>query len=179
MAKLLLKYIAIHSMPLKVITDNGPECANQLMTELAYLLGMKQTKISPYNSKANGKVENIHKTVKTMLCAYMKEFKTNWDLLLPLVEFAMNTSRNVNTGYTPFFLHFGRHLNMPLEIKLRLLVTETSRNRKKKENRGKIDSHQARLLQRKESRWNIYYDVSIKNPHPNSLISINRVFSHK
>ena len=64
-------------------------------------------------------------------------------------------------------------------IKLRLLVTETSRNRKKKENRGKIDSHQARLLQRKESRWNIYYDVSIKNPHPNSLISINRVFSHK
>ena len=60
--------------------------------------------ISPYNSKANGKVENIHKTVKTMLRAYMKEFKTNWDLLLPLVEFAMNTSRNVNTGYTPFFL---------------------------------------------------------------------------
>ena len=64
-------------------------------------------------------------------------------------------------------------------IKLRLLVTETSRNRKKKENRGKIDSHQARLLQRKESRWNIYYDISIKNPHPNSLISINCVFSHK
>ena len=64
-------------------------------------------------------------------------------------------------------------------IKLRLLVTETSRNRKKKENRGKIDSHQARLLQRKESQWNIYYDVSIKNPHPNSLISINCVFSHK
>ena len=49
-------------------------------------------------------------------------------------------------------------------IKLRLLVTETSRNRKKKENRGKIDSHQARLLQRKESRWNIYYDISIKIP---------------
>ena len=34
-------------------------------------------------------------------------------------------------------------------IKLRLLVTETSRNRKKKENRGKIDSHQARLLVKK------------------------------
>ena len=65
------------------------------------------------------------------------------------------------------------------KIKLRLWITETSRNRKKKENRGKIDSHQARLLQRKESRWNIYYDVSIKNPHPNSLISINCVFSHK
>ena len=70
-------------------------------------------------------------------------------------------------------------LNEVQGIKLRLLVTETSRNRKKKENRGKIDSHQARLLQRKESQWNIYYDVSIKNPHPNSLISINCVFSHK
>ena len=78
-------------------------------------IGDEANKISPYNSKANGKVKNIHKTVKTMLCAYMKEFKTNWDLLLPLVEFAMNTSRNINTGYTPFFLHFGRHLNMPLD----------------------------------------------------------------
>ena len=35
------------------------------------------------------------------------------------------------------------------KIKLRLLVTETSRNRKKKENRGKIDSHQARLFAKK------------------------------
>ena len=99
MAKLLLKYIAIHSMPLKVITDNGPECANQLMTELAYLLGMKQTKISPYNSKTNGKVENIHQTVKTMLHAYMKEFKTNWDLLLPLVEFAVERLESYS-GYS-------------------------------------------------------------------------------
>ena len=60
-------------------------------------------------------------------------------------------------------------------IKLRLWITETSRNRKKKENRGKIDSHQARLLQRKESRWNIYYDVSIKNP---LLISSTLVTSY-
>ena len=64
---------------------------------------------------------------------------------------------------------------------------EEGRNRERKvgqepwsiKNRGKIDSHQARLLQSKESQWNIYYDVSIKNPHPNSLISINCVFSHK
>ena len=58
----------------------------------------------------------------------------------------------------------GNNMLARVSIKLRLLVTETSRNRKKKENRGKIDSHQARLLQRKESRWNIYYDVSIKIP---------------
>ena len=74
--------------------------------------------------------------------AYIEDHVEDWDLLLPLIEFALNTSINKGTGYTPFFLHFGRHPIYPIEvynesvpkptIKLRLLVTETSRNRKKK-----------------------------------------------
>ncbi len=105
-------------MPLKIVTDNGSEFANELMTELALLLGLKRSFISPYNSKCNGKVENAHKTMQTMVRAYIEDYPEDWDLLIPLVEFAMNTSKSDVTKYTPFFLHFGRHPIMPLDALL-------------------------------------------------------------
>ena len=115
----LLKYIAIHSMPLKIITDNGPEFSAQIATELSELLGYTHRKISPYNSKANGRVENAHKSIQTMLRAYVEEFQTNWDLLLPFIEFIYNTSPSKsNNGLTPFYLHFGRHPNLPIDVYL-------------------------------------------------------------
>ena len=36
-ARVLLSYINLHSMPLKIIVDNGSEFANELMTELSLL----------------------------------------------------------------------------------------------------------------------------------------------
>ena len=116
MAECLLAYISVHSMPLQIITDNGPEFANQLMTELALMLGLKHSTTSPYNSKANGRVEVAHKSMQTMMRAYMEDHVEDWDLLLPLIEFALNTSINKGTGYTPFFLHFGRHPIYPIEV---------------------------------------------------------------
>ena len=74
-ARVLLSYINLHSMPLKIIVDNGSEFANELMTELSLLLGLKKVHVTPYNSKANGKVEVAHKTTQTILRAYIEEFK--------------------------------------------------------------------------------------------------------
>ena len=115
-ARALLKYVSIHSMPLKIVSDNGPEFSNQLITELTLLLGLKHTFIAPYNSKSNGKVENIHKTMQQMVRAYIEDFSGDWDLLILLVEFALNTSISKVTKYSPFFLHFGRHPNLPLDV---------------------------------------------------------------
>ena len=115
-AEKLLSYIAINSMPLKIVTDNGSEFANELMTELGLLLGLKQTLIAPYNSRSNGKVENSHKTTQQMVRAYIEKRPKDWDILIPLLEFAMNTSKSVVTKYTPFFLHFGRHPIMPIDM---------------------------------------------------------------
>ena len=50
----LLQYICVNSIPLKIVTDNGPEFANELFTKLSNLIRLKQTTISPYNSKSNG-----------------------------------------------------------------------------------------------------------------------------
>ena len=114
-AQALLSYISVHSMPLKIITDNGPEFANSIVAELKALLGFDHSKIAPHNSKANGKVEVAHKSVKNILRNYMDEFKEDWDLHLPMVEFTYNVQMNDTTGYSPFFVMFGRHPILPLE----------------------------------------------------------------
>ena len=102
-------------MPLKIVMDNGPEFANSVMSELTALLGIKELFISPYNSQGNGKAENIHKRVARMIRSYIDEQRDDWDELLPLLEFAINTMRSEVTKYTPFFLHFGRHPVYPLD----------------------------------------------------------------
>ena len=114
-AQALLSYISVHSMPLKIITDNGPEFANSIVAELKALLGFDHSKIAPHNSKANGKVEVAHKSVKNILRNYMDEFKEDWDLHLPMVEFTYNVQMNDTTDYSPFFVMFGRHPILPLE----------------------------------------------------------------
>jgi hypothetical protein len=114
-ASKVMDYINVNSMPLRIISDNGTEFSNELMQELGLLLGLKQTFITAYNSKSNGKVENLHKTVQRMIRSFIENFKTSWDLLLPYLEFAINTSKSEVTTYTPFFIHFGRHLNYPVD----------------------------------------------------------------
>ena len=49
-----------------------------------------------------------------MIRSFIEEFKGKWDLLLPLIEFTINTSESEITKYTPFFLWFGCHPNYPL-----------------------------------------------------------------
>ena len=114
-AQVLLSYISVHSMPLKIITDNGPEFANSIVSELKALLGFDHSKIAPHNSKANGKVEVANKNVKDILRNYINDFPEDWDLHLPMVEFALNVQKNESTGYSPFFVMFGRHPILPLD----------------------------------------------------------------
>ena len=54
-------------MLVKIITDNGPEFSNQLMADLAYLIRLKHTFTSPFNSQSNGKVEEINGIIERMV----------------------------------------------------------------------------------------------------------------
>ena len=142
-AEALLSYISVNSMPLKIVTDNGSEFLNSVMTELIKLLGMKTNRIAPYNSRCNGKVENVHKTVQTIIRAYINEHAKDWDLLIPYVEFAINTSRSEVTKYTPFYLHFGRHPILPLDAFTRASIPQPEKSveqfvEKIRENRDKV-----------------------------------------
>ena len=54
--------------------------------------------------------------MKEMMRSYINTKQDNWDILLPLLQFALNTAVNETIGYTPFFLEFGQRAVLPLEV---------------------------------------------------------------
>ena len=98
-----------------LISDNGKEFDNKLMTQITHLLGIKHTTISPYNPRANGLVENHMRIMKDALSIYCQENQDDWDDHLRGVTMAYNTTVNSQTGFTPYYMMFGREAILPME----------------------------------------------------------------
>ncbi|XP_077492404.1 uncharacterized protein LOC144103606 [Amblyomma americanum] len=58
-----------------------------------------------------------------MLAVYASPDHRDWDIALPYVTFAYNSSRHGTAGYSPFYLLYGRELLLPLDT---LLPTATA-----------------------------------------------------
>jgi transposase InsO family protein len=59
--------IARFGVPREIFTNHGSHFQNQMMTEVTSKLGLRKEHSSPYYPQANGQVEVVNKTLKTML----------------------------------------------------------------------------------------------------------------
>ena len=57
----------------------------------------------------------MHRTVEQVLRCYVMAHQTDWDLLLPLCEFALNSTKSASTGYTPAMVLYGCEPVLPVE----------------------------------------------------------------
>ncbi|UYV70240.1 hypothetical protein LAZ67_7002261 [Cordylochernes scorpioides] len=60
------------------------------------------------NLPTNGLTERLNRTLINMLSMYVNTDQKNWDEILPFITHAYNTTIQETTGYSPFFLMFGR-----------------------------------------------------------------------
>lgn len=104
----------------KIITDNGSSFVNKLMDDLTKEYGFTHVKIPPYSPHINI-VERANRVMKQMIRAYVNLKQTNWDQYLPEFAYAINSSKQTSTGFSPNLLMFGRevlpasHLRKKLE----------------------------------------------------------------
>jgi len=97
------------------ITDNAPsfKAAAQWIEKK---WGIKSITISPYNSRANGKVERTHWDIRQMLYkATGAENTSKWYWFLQSVLWADRTSIRKRLGYSPYFMVTGLHPVLPLD----------------------------------------------------------------
>ncbi|GFO34940.1 gypsy retrotransposon integrase-like protein 1 [Plakobranchus ocellatus] len=102
--------------PCEIQSDRGQQFMSQVLREFISLTNIKQFLSSPYHPQTNGVVERFHSTLKGMLRKLAFDSPSNWCQYLNAALFAYRCQVHTSTGYSPFFLLYGRSPRGPVEI---------------------------------------------------------------
>ena len=116
-AKILYEnYICIFGAPAQLHSDCGANFTSTILAELCSLLGIQKSKMTPYCSQSNGKVERMHQTLIRMIGKLPEPKKINWPAHFPEVLQAFNGTQSAITGYSPHYLMFGQRPRFPIDL---------------------------------------------------------------
>jgi hypothetical protein len=110
-ARKLWKIFSIVGLPKILQSDNGSEFTNDVLHALIKITGIDHRLISPYNPRADGKVERSIGTVMMIIKKLLHGTNKHWPLFVSFAQLAFNNKVSSLTGSTPFSLMFGRSLN--------------------------------------------------------------------
>ena len=120
-AKLLWSNFIIHySFPTKIISDQGCNFESKLKASLCQVAGVQKLRTSPYHSEMDGQCEWFNSTLLNMLGTLTPEQKKDWKTYVPAMVHAYNCTRNAATGYSPYYLLFGREPRLPIDVEFGL-----------------------------------------------------------
>ena len=89
---------------------------SELLKQICNLLQIKKTHTTPYRPQGNGMVERFNRTLQDMLAIAVGNYPADWEVYIRKLCFAYNTSVHSSTGYSPFFLMFGRQATIPIDL---------------------------------------------------------------
>ena len=72
--------------------------------------------MTPYHPQSDGLVERFNRTLLSMLATVTERKPLEWEDHLRSLCMAYNSSVHPTTGYSPFFLMFGRHVRIPVDL---------------------------------------------------------------
>ena len=115
-SKLYNDFIMRFGFHTKIHHDQVAEFENNLFDNLQKLCDIKHSRTTPYHPQGNGQVERFNRTLLSMLRTLPESYKSSWHEHFNTVTHAYNCTRNDSTGFSPFYLLFGRHPKLPIEI---------------------------------------------------------------
>ena len=104
------------SPPEQLHSDQGRQFESELVKEICNLLEVRKTHTTPYHLQGNGMVERFNRTLLDMLSTTVGNHHSSWEHNIRKVCFAYNSSVHSLTGYTPFFLMFGRQVKLLVDL---------------------------------------------------------------
>lgn len=113
---IVTKFIAEWGTPKLLVSDKGTEFKNKHMKEVTDLLKIQKINTTPSNPRSNGLVEQHNSTMKDMLSHFVNNLHNDWDEHLSKVMYCYNSTINSITGFTPYYLMFGREMNLSDDI---------------------------------------------------------------
>ena len=114
------KFIVHYGLPKKILMDQGQNFESQLVADLCELMGSQKVQTSPYHLQTNGQCKRFNSTLIDMLGTLPKEKKSEWKNHIGALVHVYNCTQNSATGFSPYFLMFGRQPHLPINVTLGL-----------------------------------------------------------
>ena len=116
-------FILKFGIPARILHDQGREFENKLFGTLEKFCGLIKSRTTPYHPQTNGTVERMNSTLLKMLRVLPEADKTKWHLSVNQVLFAYNATKHDSTGFSPYYLLFGREAILPLDLLIGMKTT--------------------------------------------------------
>ena len=108
-------YFGLFGAPAYLVSDQGKAFTGHLISNLCELYGVQKLRTLPYHAQTNGQVERMNQMIIRMIGKLEQDKKALWSEHLPEMLAAYNGTCLAVTGYSPYFLLFGRKSRMPVD----------------------------------------------------------------
>ncbi|KAL8411455.1 hypothetical protein RB596_000918 [Gaeumannomyces avenae] len=99
--------IANHGTPARFITDRDKLFKSRFWRTLVARMGAEHALSTAYHPETDGQTKRTNQTIEQYLRNYVNYKQNNWVQLLPMAQFAYNSSIHESTGVTPYFANYG------------------------------------------------------------------------
>ena len=101
-------------LPRRIISDRGSTFVSNFTRALNALLGISENFSTARRPQTDGQTERANQEIEQYLRIFCNTRQSDWAEWLSCAEFALNNKVNASTGYSPFFLNYGRDPRRPL-----------------------------------------------------------------
>ena len=179
-------FICHYGFPEQFISDQGRNFESDLIKELCKIAGVKKLHTTPYHPQSNGQCERFNSTLCNMLGTLSDEEKSDWKSHLGCMTHAYNCTKHASTTYSPYYLMFGRHPRLPIDVAFGLHKPNCSDNCSKSRYIQKLrrlnSAHKkaSKYSSEQAQKYKTIYDKSVKGPQlqVNDLVLV-KIVAHK
>jgi hypothetical protein len=108
LAYVFLRIIASnHGLPDEIVTDRGATFRSKFWQALMAQLGVNHKLSTAYHPQTDGQTERLNQTLENYVRSYVNYQQDDWVQLLPMAQFAYNSSEAEGTKQSPFYANYG------------------------------------------------------------------------
>lgn len=141
----------IFGRPVEILTDRAPQFLRGPVKDYMDRLGILPLRTSAYHPQTNGANERTHAMISHAIRTRTEDERTDWDLYLPQITYAINSRVHAGTQFSPYYLTYGTHPRLPVTNEITsysehlLDEQELERRNQERQTRTLLELGQARL----------------------------------